>query len=371
MPRSRLLGRTTAALLLAAALLVAAPAAPPQDSPVSDTTLGIDFYKNGQYDTAARVLRDAVKKNPADADAWYYLGLARVRKEDHDDARKAFERAVALRPRSAPTRVALAYALLILDKNFEAEREAREALTINPRDSEARYVIGVVRARAGRYREALAEADEALKLNPAFTAAALLKSQSLLAVYAATYAAASEKYPTPPGATAEERERQRALRDAEFEPLRAGLRETAESLERIIKAEPDNEDAKLWRELLDSTRCYGGGGPVPILTGPQLDAASSSPPSSDAPTSKAVITHKPEPGFTDKARAACITGVVRLRMVLMSDGRVTCIMPVKTLAYGLTERAVRAARGIKFQPAKKDGRPVSQWITVEYAFHCG
>lgn len=369
MPRSRLLRRPAAALLLAAALLGPAPAAPPQDAPVSDTALGMDFYKRGQYDAAAKVLRDAVKKNPADADAWHYLGLARARKEDHDDARKAFERAVALSPRSAPTRVALAYALLILDKNFEAEREAREALTLNPRDSEARYIIGVVRARAGRYSEALAEADEALKLNPAFTAATLLKSQSLLAVYAATYASLSDKYPLPVKPEAGERERVLAARSAELKPLSAALRETAEALEKIVKAEPENEDAKVWRELLESTRCYSGD--PRIFSGGQLDAASSSPPSSDAPTSKAVVTHKPEPGFTDRARAACISGVVRLRMVLTADGRVTCIMPVRTLAYGLTERAVRAARRIKFTPARKDGRPVSQWLTVEYSFNCG
>jgi outer membrane biosynthesis protein TonB len=35
----------------------------------------------------------------------------------------------------------------------------------------------------------------------------------------------------------------------------------------------------------------------------------------------------------------------------------------------LTEKAIAAARQIRFQPAQKDGRAVSQWITIEYNFN--
>ena len=31
--------------------------------------------------------------------------------------------------------------------------------------------------------------------------------------------------------------------------------------------------------------------------------------------------------------------------------------------------ALNAARGIKFKPATKDGRPVSQFVTIEYNFY--
>jgi len=39
------------------------------------------------------------------------------------------------------------------------------------------------------------------------------------------------------------------------------------------------------------------------------------------------------------------------------------------LPYGLTERAIAAARQIKFTPATKDGRPVSMYIQLEYNFN--
>lgn len=86
-------------------------------------------------------------------------------------------------------------------------------------------------------------------------------------------------------------------------------------------------------------------------------------------TRKAVITFKPEPGFTEEARKNNVTGVVRLRAVLSSSGGVTNISVIKPLPDGLTEKAISAARQIRFQPAQKDGRTVSQYIVLEYNFN--
>lgn len=86
-------------------------------------------------------------------------------------------------------------------------------------------------------------------------------------------------------------------------------------------------------------------------------------------TRKAVILYRSEPSFTEEARKRNIEGVVRLRVVLTSWGRVANIEVQKGLNGGLTERAVEAARHIKFLPAEKDGRLVSQYITIEYNFN--
>ena len=84
---------------------------------------------------------------------------------------------------------------------------------------------------------------------------------------------------------------------------------------------------------------------------------------------KAVITSKPEPGFTEEARQNNVTGVVRLRAVLAADGRVRNVVAIKRLPDGLTEKAIAAARQIRFTPAEKDGRAVSQYVTLEYNFN--
>ncbi|HZB46950.1 MAG TPA: energy transducer TonB [Pyrinomonadaceae bacterium] len=86
-------------------------------------------------------------------------------------------------------------------------------------------------------------------------------------------------------------------------------------------------------------------------------------------TRRAVITAKPDPGFTEEARKNGVMGVVRLRAVLSANGAVTRVSVINSLPDGLTERAIQAAQRIKFHPAQKDGIPVSQWITLEYNFN--
>ncbi|HUQ32341.1 MAG TPA: energy transducer TonB [Pyrinomonadaceae bacterium] len=84
---------------------------------------------------------------------------------------------------------------------------------------------------------------------------------------------------------------------------------------------------------------------------------------------KARILSRGEPQYTDEARENATTGTVVLRAVFSASGEVTNIRVVNGLPYGLTESAVEAARGIKFSPAMKDGRAVSQYIQIEYNFN--
>jgi TonB family protein len=85
--------------------------------------------------------------------------------------------------------------------------------------------------------------------------------------------------------------------------------------------------------------------------------------------SKARVLSKPEPQYTEDARKNQVTGTVVLRAVFTSGGQVTNIRAVSGLPFGLTERAIAAARNIRFVPATKDGRPVSMYIQLEYNFN--
>jgi TonB family protein len=100
----------------------------------------------------------------------------------------------------------------------------------------------------------------------------------------------------------------------------------------------------------------GGGGYDKIFTGKDV-------------TSKARLLSKPEPQYTEDARKNQITGTVVLKVVFASSGQVTNIRTVSGLPYGLTERAIAAARQIKFVPATKDGHQVSMWMQLEYNFN--
>ena len=100
----------------------------------------------------------------------------------------------------------------------------------------------------------------------------------------------------------------------------------------------------------------GGGYDNKIFTGKEV-------------TSKARLISKPEPQYTEDARKNQITGTVVLKVVFGSNGSVSNIRTVSGLPYGLTERAIAAARQIKFVPATKDGHPVSMWMQLEYNFN--
>ena len=89
----------------------------------------------------------------------------------------------------------------------------------------------------------------------------------------------------------------------------------------------------------------------------------------DEVTTKARVLSKPEPSYTAAARRAQVTGTVVLRAVFAADGSVRNILVIEGLPNGLTERAISAARLIRFTPATIDGKPVSMFIQLEYNFN--
>ncbi len=84
---------------------------------------------------------------------------------------------------------------------------------------------------------------------------------------------------------------------------------------------------------------------------------------------RARLLSKPEPQYTEEARRNQITGTVVLHVVFASSGEVVQIRALRTLPFGLTERAIAAARQIQFVPAAKGGQPVSVAMQLEYNFN--
>ena len=80
-------------------------------------------------------------------------------------------------------------------------------------------------------------------------------------------------------------------------------------------------------------------------------------------TRKVRLRSKPEPEPVQG-----LHGTVVLKAIFGSNGKVYNIVVVQDVP-GLTERAIKAAREIKFDPAIKDGRYVSMWMQLEYNFY--
>jgi TonB family protein len=97
--------------------------------------------------------------------------------------------------------------------------------------------------------------------------------------------------------------------------------------------------------------------------------------SGDAKTSQAAgdgkplrLLSKPSARYTDAAKRNNQEGSVTLKVEFLASGEIGEVFVVKGLPFGLTEQAVAAAKQIKFEPAKKNGQPLTTLKTVVYSF---
>ena len=115
----------------------------------------------------------------------------------------------------------------------------------------------------------------------------------------------------------------------------------------------------------DKPGCCGDGGSNGNNPNGNPDAVYSAPQVNE----RARVLSKPEPQYTEEARRNGITGTVVLRVVFSRTGEVTNIRAMQPLGGGLTEKAIAAARQIKFVPARKNGQPVSMYMELQYNFN--
>lgn len=78
--------------------------------------------------------------------------------------------------------------------------------------------------------------------------------------------------------------------------------------------------------------------------------------------------YSPDPEYSEEARKAKYQGVCVLWLVVGADGRPQQVRVTRSLGLGLDEKAIEAVKTWKFEPAQKDGHPVSVQINVEVSF---
>jgi periplasmic protein TonB len=76
----------------------------------------------------------------------------------------------------------------------------------------------------------------------------------------------------------------------------------------------------------------------------------------------------PDPEYTEEARKAKTQGTCILGFIVDTEGHPRDIRIVRGLGFGLDANAIDAVRQWRFDPAKKDGKPVSVQVNVEVAF---
>ena len=74
--------------------------------------------------------------------------------------------------------------------------------------------------------------------------------------------------------------------------------------------------------------------------------------------------------YTNEARDQRIEGTVVMDIVVRADGSVGEVKVTRSLdsVYGLDANAVKATKQWRFEPGKKDGKPVAVAVSVEMTF---
>ena len=80
------------------------------------------------------------------------------------------------------------------------------------------------------------------------------------------------------------------------------------------------------------------------------------------------VLHKREPSYTEEARRANVSGTVVLGVVVSPEGKARNIRVVRSLGYGLDQKAVEAVESWEFRPGMKDGMPVAVQANIEVNF---
>ncbi len=130
-------------------------------------SIGIDRYKEGNYEKSLEDFNDAIRLNPHIAPAYNYRGSSRRLLGDYQGAIKDYHLALQVIPKNA----AIVYNNLGIARSNLGDKEGAigeydRALRINPHLLSAYYNRGVARAEMGELRGAIRDYSQALRINP-------------------------------------------------------------------------------------------------------------------------------------------------------------------------------------------------------------
>lgn len=311
----------------------------------------IKLYEAGKNKEAIAILEKESKKAKNDAETWNTLGLAYFKDESTKKAIKAFEKAISFNQQNASYRTNLAYAYLQIGKSDAAQAESTKAIAINPKNALAYYLRGVANVYEGDNKEAIDDAERAIGINPNYSLAYVLKSDALL-----------YQFGTQVGGGA------KPIDEIEL------LQQAKEILENCLKNCRNNSQSELQQKRLDTLDVfhkYFSKNRDAMLSAiaegklPPVQANQSLPDPSITPMK---LLTRPQPRYPSSAREKGIEGTVALAALFSETGKITHALILKGVGGGLNEAALQAAYAIKFEPAKKDGKPFSQIKIITYSF---
>jgi len=323
-------------LLIAAFFLVFSAAVPGQ----RQVHPGVELFVKAKHAEAVRSLSEAVKQSEfkSNPEIWNYLGLAYIETGELKKGRKALEKTVALDGSESKYHVNLAYVYLLLRQTDKGRSEAKKAIELDPKNVSAYSLRGFGNLWEGELDAAESDADQIIALSPDNPEGYILKSRVAVGRMGDRVTA---------GATIKQ----------ELPLLKEALDVVKRGTELTKNHAGHQVILKEYESIAAFYNYFSKDRTIPLV------------PSAPEPgTTPVKILNKPKASYTEKARQSLVSGKIRIAVLLGASGKVEQILLLKRLGFGLDEEAMRAANQIRFEPATKDGKPVSKVVIFEYGF---
>lgn len=152
----------------------------PVDPGIADT-LGWTFYKQGNYQQAIDLVREALDKRPDNPETQFHFGMASYMMDQPEAARVAFKKALATKADFPHKEEAARWLAFLEDdsgapKQFSA-RELEALVELQPKDLVARSRLAALYEKQGAAAKAASQYESALNINPKLADAALKLAQ--------------------------------------------------------------------------------------------------------------------------------------------------------------------------------------------------
>ena len=134
--------------------------------------LGLSYYRAGRPAEAIPYLERVQTWYPqANVDAAYVLGVSYIQAKDYANARKAFARMFALAPDSGASYLLTARMLFRQEFTPIAEEYAQKAIGADPKLPLAHQLLGEIHMFTSKIPEAISDFEQELAINPGYPAA--------------------------------------------------------------------------------------------------------------------------------------------------------------------------------------------------------
>jgi TonB family protein len=334
-------------LTLSLSLLVIAAFAQ-QEKPPESYNDAMEAFMKADYKSAVDHFRQAIAERPSMVRAHYFLGLSLYFQQNYGEALSAYQELVQLDPDNILAHYQLAKIHLTIEDFRPAVEEYRWLVSLSKRRSEMAVVSG--------------------DLLPDKPGGAINDWQKQQAGELAQYLldmiprSIGDEYELPASQTVY------SIPSSALSCLKGAPQQgaAADSNPKRISAAPGDLSLPPQTAAVLAVRDPQSVPTKPAYPARQDDNSATLPMTANL---RPTILYREKAKYTEVARINKSQGTVVLSVVFNVEGKVTDIRVIRCLPDGLLQNAIKAAQNIRFNPAIKNGTPVSVRGQLEFTFN--